>query len=279
MNLKSTIKKYKLSYGFTLFLILLETVIAVLFPLFIGNAVEDAINHSYKGAIYLGVLGVLALCIGTGRRIFDSRFYARVYQDLGESVLTKQIKLSSSVKTARLGMIEEWVEFMENSMPEIITSVVGIIGVVIVIATLNTTAFIGCLVSTVLIACIYWLNSKKTIALNKGYNNELEYQVEVIETNVPFLLKLHLKKMMKWNIKLSDLEALNFSLSWLVLIVFLVLSIILSVQDGVVQYGALFALVMYVFQYIESVSELPLYYQNWLRLKEIQIRINNIDED
>ncbi|MBB4119830.1 ABC-type bacteriocin/lantibiotic exporter with double-glycine peptidase domain [Mesonia hippocampi] len=279
MNLKSTIKKYKLSYGFTLFLILLETVIAILFPLFIGNAVEDAINHSYKGAIYLGVLGVLALCIGTGRRIFDSRFYARVYQDLGENILTKQIKLSSSVKTARLGMIEEWVEFMENSMPEIITSVVGIIGVVIVIATLNTTVFIGCLVSIILIACIYWLNSKKTIALNKGYNNELEYQVEVIETNVPFLLKLHLKKMMKWNIKLSDLEALNFSLSWLVLIVFLVLSIIFSVQDGVVQYGALFALVMYVFQYIESVSELPLYYQNWLRLKEIQIRINNIDKD
>ncbi|MCV6631590.1 MAG: ABC transporter six-transmembrane domain-containing protein [Flavobacteriaceae bacterium] len=279
MNLKSTIKKYKLSYGFTLFLILLETIITILFPLFIGNAVEDAINHNHKGAIYLGVLGVLALCIGAGRRVFDSRFYARVYQDLGEGILTKQIKLSSSVKTARLGMIEEWVEFMENSMPEIITSVVGIIGVVIVIATLNTTAFIGCLVSTILIACVYWLNSKKTIALNKGYNNELEYQVDVIKSNVPFLLRLHLKKMMKWNIRLSDLEALNFSLSWLILIVFLVLSIIFSVQDGIVQYGALFALVMYVFQYIESVSELPLYYQNWLRLKEIQIRINNIDED
>ena len=44
----------------------------------------------------------------------------------------------------------------------------------------------------------------------------------------------------------------------------------ISVGDGIVQYGALFALIMYVFQYMENVANLPLFYQNWLRLTEIR---------
>ena len=78
---------------------------------------------------------------------------------------------------------------------------------------------------------------------------------------------------MKWNIKLSDLEAANFSLSWIVLIMFLAGSIIISVNDGIMQYGMLFSLVMYVFQYIENVINLPFFYQNFLRLQEINERL------
>ena len=80
--------------------------------------------------------------------------------------------------------------------------------------------------------------------------------------------------MMKWNIKFSDLEAKNFSLSWIALIGFLVLSIVIAVSDGMVQYGALFSLIMYVFQFMENVVNLPFFYQNWLRLKEINQRLS-----
>ena len=39
------------------------------------------------------------------------------------------------------------------------------------------------------------------------------------------------------------------------------------------EYGAVFALVMYVFQFMESVMLLPLFYQQWLRLREISGRL------
>ncbi|HAP64327.1 MAG TPA: hypothetical protein DCR93_34225, partial [Cytophagales bacterium] len=192
----------------------------------------------------------------------------------GEDILTKTSEQSSSVKTARLNMIRELVEFMENSLPELIGNVIGLVGVIAIIATLNIKVFVGCLICTVVISLIYLLTSRRTVRLNRSYNDELEKQVDVVASEDPVQLHEHLKSVMKWNIKLSDLEAGNFSFSWLILVVFLLLSVLIPIQDGVVQYGALFALVMYAFEYIEYVLGLPLFYQHWLRLSEIRERLN-----
>ncbi|ARN73615.1 hypothetical protein BST96_05460 [Oceanicoccus sagamiensis] len=173
-------------------------------------------------------------------------------------------------------MIREMVEFMENSLPELIASVIGLVGVIVIIASLNLNVFIGSIVATVLIFIVYVATSKKTVSLNKSYNDELENQVAAISKNEVSHLDKHLRDIMKWNIKLSDLEAINFSIAFIILISFLVMSIIISVDDGIVQYGSLFALIMYVFQYMENVANLPFFYQNWLRLTEIKERIENI---
>ncbi len=270
------IKKHRVKFGFTLFLILTESALAILFPLFIGFAIDSAISGSHYGAIQLGALGLAALIVGVGRRVFDSRFYAKVYQSISFHAIAKMKDNLSSIKSARLGMIRELVEFMENSLPELIGNIIGLLGVIGIIATLNLNVFYGSLLVTVIIFLIYWMTSTKTIQLNKASNDEFEKQVDVIAANDPKVLRIHLKNMMKWNIKLSDLEAINFSISWLVLITFLVAAIIISVSDGIIKYGALFSLIMYVFQYMENVINLPLFYQNFLRLREITERLEEI---
>jgi len=273
MTISQLLKQYKLRFGFTIGLVLLETTIALLFPLFIGLAIDDAIKGSHTGAIHLGLLGVSALVVGVGRRVFDSRFYAIIYREKGAEILDRIEENTPSVKTARLGMIREFVEFMENEMPELIHNSIGLIGVVTIIATLNLNVFFACLIVTFIITIIYLATSKRTIRFNKNYNDEIEKQVDEVSKNNASDLKVHLKNLMKWNIKLSDLEAMNFSFSWIALIAFLILSILLPIEDGLTQYGALFALVMYAFQYTENVISLPFYYQSWLRLKEISKRL------
>lgn len=276
MNIKAILKKYRSRFVFTFLLLFLEAGIAILFPLFIGYAIDSVINGSYLGAVHLGILSIAALAVGVGRRVFDSRFYARVYRNIGMRADTKIQDKSASVRSARLSMIGELVEFLENSLPELINTVIGLIGVVVIIATLNLTVFYSSLIVTLLIFLIYWLSSKRTMNLNKSSNDEFEKQVIIIATNDKKLLRNHLKEMMKWNIKLSDLEAFNFSVSWILLSLFLVVSIVFSIQDGVLEYGLLLSLVMYVFQYIESVINLPFFYQNWLRLLEITRRIERV---
>jgi len=276
MNIINVLKKYRSRFIFTFLLLLLEAGISILFPLFIGYAIDSAINGSYSGALHLGVLSITALIVGVGRRVFDSRFYAKVYQNIGLRADAKIQDKPSSIRSARLSMIGELVEFLENSLPELINTVIGLIGVVIIIAMLNMTVFYSSIIVTVLIFLIYWLSSKRTIAYNKSSNDEFEKQVLIIATNDKKLLSDHLKEMMKWNIKLSDLEAFNFSISWIVLSIFLVASIVISIQSGILKYGLLLSLIMYVFQYMESVINLPFFYQNWLRLQEIKTRIEAI---
>lgn len=256
-------------------LILLEAGITILFPLFIGFAIDGALNNSYSETIQLGILSLSALIIGVGRRMYDSRFYAKVYQKVGSQVISKMQDDRSSVKSARLSMINELIEFLENSLPEIVNSLIGLIGVMIIIMTLNLTIFYGSIAVTIFIFLIYWITSKKTIRYNKSSNDVLEKQVDVLSKNNEKELKLHLKDMMRWNIKLSDLEAYNFSLSWILLSLFLMSTIVISIHHGIVKYGALFSIIMYVFQYMENVLNLPLFYQNWLRLKEIKNRIEH----
>lgn len=273
MNIKASLNEYKAKFVCTLFLIFLEAGITLLFPLFIGYAVDSAIVGSYWGAWQLGVLGLVALIIGVGRRIFDSRLYAKIYQSIACKIISKIEGDQASLKTARLGMIREFVEFLENTLPELISNIIGLLGIILIIATLNLKIFYGSLFVTILIFLVYWITSNRTMRLNKSSNDEQEKQVAIIAQNDTHELDQHLKKMMKWNIKLSDLEAGNFSISWVLLIIFLVGAILISIGDGIVKYGALFSLIIYVFQYIESVINLPFFYQNYLRLKEIKERL------
>ena len=114
MNLIFIFHKYKVKFGLTLFLILTESMLSLMFPLFIGYAIDSAYNNSSYGATLLGVLGMIALVIGVGRRIYDSRFYAKVYENIGAQAISKMANHVPSRKTARLSMIREFVEFLEE---------------------------------------------------------------------------------------------------------------------------------------------------------------------
>lgn len=272
---KEIIRKHRVPLAFTFSLVFIEAGLSILFPLFIGFAVEGALKGEYTGVIQLGLLGVVVLLIGAFRRYYDSRFYAKVYEDMGIDVLSKNHGESTSIKSARLNMAQELVEFLENSLPELINTILGLIGVMILLATLNIQVFYGSLLVLLLNFAIYVLSSGKTYRYNQASNDELEKQVQIIHQNKPHLTRKHLRNVMKWNIKLSDLETLNFSLSWMILLGFMLSSILISAHSGMLVYGTLLALIMYVFQYIESLINLPYFYQNWLRLKEIRWRLMN----
>ena len=275
MEIKPLLAQNKWRFAFTLLMVLAEAALMVLFPLVIGMAVDDAIAGHYRGATYLGALGLATLIVGASRRMLDSRFYARLYQAMGAMVGTSNTA-STSTRTARLGLLTEVIDFFEDSLPGIVNSSIGLVGTLIIIAGLNLKIFAGCAILIVIVVIVYGLSQKATTRDNAGYNNELEQQVTIIGSNKPEALKSHLARLMRWNIKLSDREATNFSVVWVFMMAFLIGSIVLAVGDGVTQYGALFSLVLYLFQFIENASSMPLFYQQWLRLVEIMQRLKGI---
>ena len=267
--------RFRLRMSLTFSLVLIEGILSILFPLFIGFAINGALEGDYDGAMLLGGLGLLSLIIGSARRLFDSRFYARVYSELGYQIGTMKGGTPSR-QAARLNMLGEIVEFFENSVPQIVNSIIGLVGTLLIVATLNTKIFVGCLIIFLVVLVVYTLSKNKTIRFNTGYNNALEQQVDILAKGDLPKLKTYLRSLMKWNIRLSDLETINFSIVWMLMMGFLVISIIWSIEGAEVNYGAVFALVMYVFQYIESVVSLPFFYQQWLRLKEISSRLSRV---
>ena len=244
----------------TLFLIVLEAVGWVLFPLVIGRAIDGVLAGSPQELFELAGLGVIAMGIAITRQVVDSRAYARIYARLGEDLIGSRSDSTTSARTARLAMLREVVEFFENSVPDLVRRVVELVGPVLILATLNLPVFYGRVAVLGVTVAVYALTGRMTTRYNRELNDEHERQVDVVESGDAARLGRHLRTMMRWNIRLSDLEAGTFGAVWLFIIGLLVFSVS-AVAESTAEYGAIFAVVMYVFQFTEALVSLPLHFQ------------------
>ncbi|MCP4131417.1 MAG: hypothetical protein GY754_10590 [bacterium] len=273
--LKDIFRQYRKRILFTWMLAACESGIVLLFPLFMGFAIDDLLQKNYTGILYLVCFGITALLMGAGRRFYDTRLYSKIYVEVTPDLVAfeREKESSTSVITARTNLATELVEFLENSLPEIIESVIGLAGTFVIIFFLSIEVFWGCLVSSFLIVLVYIFSSDRILYFNKEFNDLYEKNVDVLEKNHRPGIISHFQGLMKWNIKLSDLETMNYSLIWVFLISLMIYSIVVVVQNGANSYGMVFSNLSYVMHFIESVIILPLFYQQFVRLKEISQRV------
>ena len=266
------LRRFAGRFALTLTLVVLEAAAWTLFPLALGRAIDAALGDTRRGFYELAGLGIVAMAIAIARRVVDSRAYARIYARLGEDLMLRESGGSTSALTARLGMLREIVEFFENSLPNLINSTVGLGGTLLILSALNPAIALGCLGVGTVTATIYALTGRLTTRYNRGLNDEHERQVDAVSSGDPGRVGRHLRELMRWNIRLSDLEAANFGVVWLFMVGLLVFSVS-AAAEATTEYGSVFAVVMYVFQFGDSVILLPFFYQQWLRLREISGRI------
>ncbi|MCL3781328.1 hypothetical protein EMN47_13140 [Prolixibacteraceae bacterium JC049] len=273
--IKQIFKKYQLKITITLLVVILESIIQILFPLFIGITINDLINSSYTGLYQLIGLSTAALIIGTIRRFYDTRVYSHIYAQLSTNISKKQLdeEVEVSKVTARVNLLTELVEFFENDIPSIMGNIIGLIGTLIIILGISMKLFIASLIAILLIVIIYWLSGASIFKYNEKFNNELEHQVDILKTKSRIQIKSHFSQLMRWNIKLSDLESINYFFVWIILSGLLVFTIVDSVQTEPLKYGTILATVMYIFEFMSQLTMLPYYYQQLIRLKEISGRL------
>ncbi|WP_420615746.1 ABC transporter six-transmembrane domain-containing protein [Candidatus Palauibacter sp.] len=273
--MRALLKRFAGRFALTMSLVVLEAAGWILFPLFIGRAIDSVLADSTRGLYEFGALALATMLIAIVRRLVDSRAYAKIYVGLGEEMVGGDEESDTSTRTARLAMLREIVEFFENSLPALVNSLIGLAGTVLILWLLNVPVFLGCLVVAVATVTLYALTGRLTTRYNEGFNDQYERQVDAVHSGDPRRLREHLRAMMRWNIRLSDLEAANFGINWVFMTGLLVFAVAAAAEQTL-EYGAVFAIVMYVFQFVESMLGIPLYYQQWLRLREISGRLAGV---
>ncbi|MEL7435150.1 MAG: ABC transporter six-transmembrane domain-containing protein [Chloroflexota bacterium] len=275
ISLRALLVRFRGHIALTMQLVLAESIINVLLPLFIGFAINGLLEDSTTGLLHLGALGVLALIIGSIRRLYDTRAYAGIYTKISTEMVQREQEKDKPVSTiaARATLLTEFVEFLENSMPMIVTNIIGVVGILVIVLSLNTEVFLASLALLGLIVLIYVFTGRFNFRLNKGYNDELENQVKVLTNHDIRLIGNHFNLLMRWNIRLSDLETFNYAIFWFGIIGLLVFSPIAVIESGVEDFGTIFSTLTYVFQYIDNLILLPLFIQQIIRLQEISSRL------
>lgn len=275
ISLKNLLIRFKWRISLTFALVVIESILGTLFPLVLGIAINGLLEKSYSGLIYLAGLSVSSLIVGSVRRFYDTRIYSNIYCQIAPEMVEREQKKGSSVSkiAARSSLLTEFVEFLENSMPEAIGAIVSLVGIIVIIATLNLNVLFACLGVLLLIFLIYAVSGKLNYKLNANYNNQLEKQVDTLESQNIGFIKGYYKSLMKWNIKLSNLETVNYLITWVGVIALFIYAPITVIESGVLKYGLIFSLLIYIFEYVDTVITFPIYIQQLIRLKEISKRL------
>ena len=274
-SINSLLLRFRWKILFTFALVTLEALTGILFPLLIGIAIDGLLEDSIDGVLYLSIAGVAALIVGSARRFYDTRIYSGIYCRITPEMIQNETNKDASVSriSARTGLLTEFVEFLENSMPEMINALISVVGILAIIATLNIDVFFACLSILGLIVFIYTITGKFNYKLNTKYNNQLEKQVDVLTARDSIAIKSFYQELMRWNVKLSDLETINYFVIWVGVIAVFIYTPITVIGAGILSYGLVFSIIMYVFNYAGSIVSFPLFIQQAIRLKEISVRL------
>ena len=251
----------------TMSLLTAERLCAVAVPFVLGIAINDLIAGSFRGVWMLAALEIAVLATGTLRRLYDTRVYAGIYTDIAEQQATK-LHLPVTKRAARLQLGRELVDFFEWDLPQLAASLIGITGAFAMLLYMMPSIGTASILVGMLIGLIFVISKRRMLGLNKLLNNELERQVTMLESEKEFGRRLHLGRLARWRIYLSDLEARNFAMAELMLVVLIIAAVVFTVRSGM-SVGEVFAVLTYLINLADGLVVLPWTYQQSIRMQEI----------
>jgi len=208
------------------------------------------------------------------RRLHDVRLYARVYERASDTAI--QLETGLSAKTARLNLLREVVDFLEWSLPELLISLVIFVGTLGFLFGLSRRVFAAALVMAALVVGTYALTTRRTVRFNRGFNDEYERQVDVLQGNDSVATRRHIGLLNGWLIKQSDLDTMNVAISLILATALLTFAIVSTTRSGAgVDSGNVFSIVLYVLELSAIAAYVPVSWQGYLRLRDILHRVGN----
>jgi ABC-type multidrug transport system fused ATPase/permease subunit len=270
------VQAHRMRLGITYVLFSLEMTGALLRPFFLGMAINDLMEHSYRGLILLSLVHFVWLVIGTIRHRYDTRTYSAIYTSLVTHFLSRKIKAKEVSKlSAHSTLAREFVDFLEFDLVYIIEAVYNILGSMILLFFYQSSVVLLCLAILLPVMAISYFYGKKMKRLTQLKNDELEKQVNVISSGDSNAIHKHFNNLRKWQIRISDQEAWNFGMMELMVMVVIALSLLITnqVAGTTVLAGNIIGIYNYILKFVSGLDTIPYTVQRITALNDITQRI------
>lgn len=280
--LRQIMLQHRFRLVFTYILFSLETLGSLLRPFFLGVAVNDLIKGQYIGLVYLSLVHLVWLIIGTLRHRYDTRTYTAIYSTLVTKFLSrKYVSAEVSKLSAHSTLAREFVDFLEYDLVYIIEAFYNIVGSLLLLFLYNTSVVLVCLSILIPVSIISYLYGAKMKRLQRSKNDELEKQVDIISTGNRHLIRQHYDNLRNWQIRISDQEAWSFgAMEILVLIVIGVSLLVTNKTNGLqLEAGSIIGIYSYIQRFVSGLDTIPYTVQRLSSLQDITRRIELQEED
>jgi ABC-type multidrug transport system fused ATPase/permease subunit len=274
-------RRYFLPIAGTLVLLTGENIVMVVTPYLLGDAIDGLLAKNTRALWIFGLVSLAGLAIGISRRVYDTRAYGRIYREMATETISKELRHEAPVSqmTARANFVSEFVEYFEIMLPAALTSAVMLLGSIVMLGIISPVLCLGTIAVSVAVALVFFLSKRRIANWNSGLNDEMEQQVDLLSRRDATLASSHFAAIVRWRIRLSDLEARNFGLTYLFAIALIVMAVYVLIAVDGKSAGQAFAALTYVLQFTDSMIILPYTYQEFLRTREIGMRLEGKGED
>lgn len=276
------ISQHKRKLLVTYILFSLEMAGSLLRPFFLGMAINDLMKGSYDGLILLSIVHFVWLLMGTARQMYDTRTYSAIYTTLVTRFLSRRYgKTDVSRLSAHSTLSKELVDFLETDLPYVMEAIYNIIGSLILLCFYDSRIVLPCMAILLPVMAISYFYGKKMRRLTRLKNDELEKQVSIISGGNNASIQQHYNKLRKWQIKISDKEAINFGLIELLVLIVIGFSLLIStnVFGAGLLAGNLVGIYNYVLRFVSGLDSIPYTVQRITALNDIARRIEIQEED
>ena len=260
-----------LTYSLTV----IENACTLAYPALTGLAVDRLVAREFTGLVALVAVWLFHLVVAVARQRLDTRVFMGLYAQIAASIVPSQQALGHGTSTvsARVEMIRDIVGFFEKEVPTIFHNLVAVIGSLVMLFVYDRDA--GFIALTVLlpmgvINAWYW---RRAVRLNQGINNQIEREVDDVASGRLFRIERHFRLLRRWRVMLSDAEAWTWGLTELATIVALVFILIDFTQSPAFTAGAIYAVLAYVYDYLEGLNQVPAVVNNLTRLQDVRRRL------
>ncbi|WP_028109290.1 ABC transporter six-transmembrane domain-containing protein [Ferrimonas futtsuensis] len=258
----------------TVLLVMVENALLVMIPLALGWGIDGVMAGSASGIWPLAILLVSVTLAVMVRRLYDTRAYGAIRVELGSEVGRRLASQPLSVRSARLDMSRELVDFLENELPPLLTAIIQLLAALIILSGFAWALGAAALLTALVMLGAYSLFHPRYRRLNHLINRQQERQVRVLQQSSGESLLLHLVRLRHREIQLSDTDALMYGLLYLMQFAFILANLMLAaiwvVQPSA---GTLFAIVTYSWEFVEAAVMLPVALQGVSRLQSISARL------
>ena len=265
---------FRLRVSLTWAMILCETSLMALIPLFIGFTIDGLLAGTTEELWQLAGLMAVLIAVSVLRRVYDTRVYGTIRVELGKTQAARSPNLSVSALNARLSMGRELVDFLEETLPLAMAAGVQLVISVIVLYAFSPVLALAGGAAAVAMVIIYALFHRRFYRLNGALNQQSERQVNVLERRQERPTRAHLMRLRQLEVRLSDTEAILYGVIFVVLLGLILFNLWFATTELKITVGTVFSIISYSWEFVESALALPVTLQNWSRLSEIMRRLN-----
>jgi ABC-type multidrug transport system fused ATPase/permease subunit len=256
-------------------LTLLENVCTLAYPALTGRAVDDLVKREMTGLVLLVVVWLVHLALSFVRQRVDTRVFMALYADIASRVVGVQQAQGhgTSKVSARVEMVRDIVGFFEKEVPAMFHNALAIVGSLLMLFTYDVDAgsiAMAVLLPMALVNAWYW---RRAVRLNRGINNQIEREVDAIESARPSRIRRHFRLLRRWRVRLSDTESWTWGVTELATIVALVFILVDFTQSPSFTAGAVYAVLAYIYDYLEGLNQVPTVVNNVARLQDVRARL------